>query len=73
MAELSKRSFKHEPSSAPIAPNRQKLIDTVMQLLPSCSVAELYEHALKHEPSTHIVSSGALATLSGAKTGRSPK
>ena len=34
---------------------------------------ELYEHALKYEPSTHIVGSGALATLSGAKTGRSPK
>jgi phosphoenolpyruvate carboxykinase (ATP) len=38
-----------------------------------CSVPELYEHALKYEPSTHIVASGALATLSGAKTGRSPK
>ncbi|KFM29076.1 Phosphoenolpyruvate carboxykinase [ATP] 1 [Auxenochlorella protothecoides] len=35
--------------------------------------AELYEKALAHEPSTHIVASGALATLSGAKTGRSPK
>ncbi len=37
------------------------------------SVPELYEHALKYEPSTHIVGHGALATLSGAKTGRSPK
>ncbi|KAL4443900.1 hypothetical protein ABPG75_011637 [Micractinium tetrahymenae] len=37
------------------------------------SVPELYEHALKYEPSTHIVASGAIATLSGAKTGRSPK
>ena len=35
--------------------------------------AELYEHALKYEPSTHITSTGAIATLSGAKTGRSPK
>ena len=26
-----------------------------------------------HEPGSHIVSSGALATLSGAKTGRTPK
>lgn len=25
------------------------------------------------EPGTHLVNSGALATLSGAKTGRSPK
>lgn len=40
---------------------------------PPRSVPELYEHALKYEPSTHIVASGALATLSGAKTGRSPK
>ena len=29
------------------------------------SPAELYEHALKYEPGTHIVSSGALATMSG--------
>lgn len=35
--------------------------------------AELYEKALQYEPSSHIVSNGALATLSGAKTGRSPK
>ncbi|GMH35918.1 hypothetical protein BSKO_03786 [Bryopsis sp. KO-2023] len=37
------------------------------------SPAELYEKALANEPGTHIVSSGALATMSGAKTGRSPK
>ncbi|KAK9808189.1 hypothetical protein WJX73_006738 [Symbiochloris irregularis] len=35
--------------------------------------AELYEKAMTFEPGTHLVSSGALATLSGAKTGRSPK
>ena len=35
--------------------------------------AELYEKALKHEPGTHVMASGALAALSGAKTGRSPK
>ncbi|WPT10910.1 Phosphoenolpyruvate carboxykinase [Picochlorum sp. SENEW3] len=37
------------------------------------TVAEYYEHALKYEKSSHITSTGALATLSGAKTGRSPK
>ncbi|WIA44312.1 hypothetical protein OEZ86_007107 [Tetradesmus obliquus] len=37
------------------------------------SPAELYEKALKFEPGTHVVSSGALATTSGKKTGRSPK
>jgi len=35
--------------------------------------AELYEQALKYEPGTHIMASGALAALSGAKTGRSPR
>lgn len=37
------------------------------------SPAELYEKALLYEPGTHMVSSGALATLSGAKTGRCPR
>lgn len=36
------------------------------------SVPELYEKALQ-EPDTHVVSSGALATTSGEKTGRSPR
>ncbi|CAL5226852.1 g9718 [Coccomyxa viridis] len=35
--------------------------------------AELYEQALQFEGGTHIASSGALLTLSGAKTGRSPR
>ncbi|KAI3430582.1 hypothetical protein D9Q98_005175 [Chlorella vulgaris] len=37
------------------------------------SAAELYEKALQFEPSSHIVAGGALATMSGAKTGRSPQ
>ncbi|PSC71338.1 phosphoenolpyruvate carboxykinase [ATP]-like [Micractinium conductrix] len=36
------------------------------------SPAELYEKALQQEPSSHIVERGALATVSGAKTGRTP-
>lgn len=36
-------------------------------------VAELYEQAIKFEKGSYITASGALATLSGAKTGRSPK
>ena len=36
--------------------------------LQSCSL-----QALAYEPGSHLVSSGALATLSGAKTGRTPK
>ena len=35
--------------------------------------ALLYEEALKYEEGTAITSSGALATSSGSKTGRSPK
>lgn len=35
--------------------------------------AELYEQAIKYEKGSFITSSGALATLSGAKTGRAPK
>lgn len=35
--------------------------------------AELYEQAIKYEKGSFITSSGAMATLSGAKTGRSPK
>ncbi len=35
--------------------------------------AELYEQAIKFEKGSYITSTGALATLSGAKTGRSPK
>lgn len=37
------------------------------------SVAVLYEEALKHEEGSAITSTGALATTSGAKTGRSPR
>jgi phosphoenolpyruvate carboxykinase (ATP) len=34
---------------------------------------ELYEQAIKYEKGSFITSTGALATLSGAKTGRSPR
>ncbi|KXZ44604.1 hypothetical protein GPECTOR_65g222 [Gonium pectorale] len=37
------------------------------------SPSQLYELALAFEPGTHITSTGALATLSGAKMGRCPK
>ena len=35
--------------------------------------AELYEQAIKYEKGSFITSTGALATLSGAKTGRSTR
>lgn len=36
-------------------------------------VPELYEQAIKYEKGSFITSTGALATLSGAKTGRAPR
>ncbi|XP_072954502.1 phosphoenolpyruvate carboxykinase (ATP) 1-like [Typha angustifolia] len=42
-------------------------------LMYNLSPAELYEQAVKYEKGSFITSTGALATLSGAKTGRSPK
>jgi phosphoenolpyruvate carboxykinase (ATP) len=41
-------------------------------ILHNAPPALLYEEAMKHEEGTYIVSTGALATRSGAKTGRSP-
>jgi phosphoenolpyruvate carboxykinase (ATP) len=43
------------------------------RLFHNSSAARLYEDALKFEEGSVIVSSGALATFSGAKTGRCPK
>ncbi|RAL40604.1 hypothetical protein DM860_006674 [Cuscuta australis] len=42
-------------------------------ILYNLSPAELYEQALKYEKGSFLTASGALATLSGAKTGRSPR
>lgn len=42
-------------------------------VLYNLSPGELYEQAIKYEKGSFITASGALATLSGAKTGRSPK
>ncbi|XP_042374766.1 phosphoenolpyruvate carboxykinase (ATP) 1-like isoform X2 [Zingiber officinale] len=42
-------------------------------ILYNLSPAELYEQAIKYEKGSFITSAGALATLSGAKTGRSPR
>ncbi|KAL4340404.1 hypothetical protein GQ457_06G043780 [Hibiscus cannabinus] len=42
-------------------------------VLYNLSPGELYEQALKYEKGSFLTSSGAVATLSGAKTGRSPR
>jgi ATP-dependent phosphoenolpyruvate carboxykinase len=43
------------------------------RILRNASVPRLYEDALRYEQGTAITSTGALVTMSGAKTGRSPK
>ncbi|KAF7801305.1 phosphoenolpyruvate carboxykinase (ATP)-like [Senna tora] len=42
-------------------------------ILYNLSPPELYEQAIKYEKGSFITSTGALATLSGAKTGRAPR
>ncbi|PNX56490.1 phosphoenolpyruvate carboxykinase [Trifolium pratense] len=42
-------------------------------ILYNLSPGELYEQAIKYEKGSFITATGALATLSGAKTGRSPR
>eukprot|EP00397_Hematodinium_sp_SG-2012_P020696 GEMP01021339.1.p1 GENE.GEMP01021339.1~~GEMP01021339.1.p1 ORF type:complete len:579 (+),score=122.68 GEMP01021339.1:371-2107(+) len=44
----------------------------VKELIHNAHPSILYEHALKHEGGSFIVSNGSLAVSSGAKTGRSP-
>ncbi|KAJ7294723.1 hypothetical protein O6H91_14G002500 [Diphasiastrum complanatum] len=59
-----------------VAPPTVNISDSALKLtcvLYNLSPAELYEQAIKYEKGSYITSSGALATLSGAKTGRSPK
>lgn len=57
------------PPSPSISDSSLKLTHVLYNLSPP----ELYEQALKYEKGSFITSIGALATLSGAKTGRSPK
>lgn len=62
--EASESTFVHGITDAGLKP-----VVVYHNLTP----AELYEKALQYEKGTHIVSSGAITALSGAKTGRSPK
>ncbi|GBG73996.1 hypothetical protein CBR_g17706 [Chara braunii] len=67
-----------EPEKAKKAVIRARpvLSDTelrVTYVFHNLSPPALYEQAIVHEKASFIMSTGALATLSGAKTGRSPK
>ncbi|XP_009774140.1 phosphoenolpyruvate carboxykinase (ATP) 1-like [Nicotiana tabacum] len=55
------------------APNITDSALKFTHILYNLSPAELYEQAIQNEKGSFITSSGALATLSGAKTGRSPR
>lgn len=64
------------PPPKVVAPTRPCVSDSALKLthvLYNLSPAELYEQAIKYEKGSYITDTGALATLSGAKTGRSPK
>ncbi|KAL6645895.1 hypothetical protein ACP70R_017503 [Stipagrostis hirtigluma subsp. patula] len=61
----------HHPAAPTIAVSDSSLKFT--HVLYNLSPGELYEQAIKYEKGSFIMSSGALATLSGAKTGRSPR
>ncbi|XP_057794239.1 phosphoenolpyruvate carboxykinase (ATP) 1-like [Salvia miltiorrhiza] len=59
-----------------VVPTALNISDSALKfthILYNLSPAELYEQAIKFEKGSFITSSGALATLSGAKTGRSPR
>lgn len=61
----------HHPVTPTISVSDSALKFT--HVLYNLSPAELYEQAIKYEKGSFITSTGALATLSGAKTGRSPR
>ncbi|CAI0464158.1 unnamed protein product [Linum tenue] len=60
---------EHYTPSISVTDSSMKFTHVLYNLSP----AELYEQAIKYEKGSFITSTGALATLSGAKTGRSPR
>ncbi|MCL7041209.1 hypothetical protein MKW94_028907 [Papaver nudicaule] len=62
----------HHHLTAPVVPISDSALKFT-HILYNLSPSELYEQAIKYEKGSFISSSGALATLSGAKTGRSPR
>ncbi|XP_031279233.1 phosphoenolpyruvate carboxykinase (ATP)-like [Pistacia vera] len=61
------------PSHYTPTPNISDSALKFTHILYNLSPAELYEQAIKYEKGSFITSTGAIATLSGAKTGRSPR
>ncbi|KAK9134181.1 hypothetical protein Syun_013511 [Stephania yunnanensis] len=83
--ETGPKLVKGDPAKKSEAPNVSHVVHHVptisvsdsalkfTHVLYNLSPAELYEQAIKYEKGSFITSTGALATLSGAKTGRSPR
>ncbi|KAL3675643.1 hypothetical protein R1sor_025591 [Riccia sorocarpa] len=74
--KVSTPSFSGRPPAYGPAARWQDVSDSALKfthVLYNLSPAELYEQALKSEKGSYITATGAIATLSGAKTGRSPK
>ncbi|KAG7535613.1 Phosphoenolpyruvate carboxykinase ATP-utilizing [Arabidopsis thaliana x Arabidopsis arenosa] len=83
--ETGPKLIRGDPTSAakvahvPVTPTSLPTADVsdsglkFTHILHNLSPAELYEQAIKYEKGSFVTSTGALATLSGAKTGRSPK
>ncbi|KAL7116835.1 hypothetical protein ACP275_03G030700 [Erythranthe tilingii] len=63
----------HKTADVTPAPNNSDSALKFTHILYNLSPPELYEQAIKYEKGSFITSTGAMATLSGAKTGRSPK
>ncbi|XP_042467897.1 phosphoenolpyruvate carboxykinase (ATP) 1-like [Zingiber officinale] len=71
-AEATKVNAEHHHYPTPtisVSDSSLKFTHVLYNLSP----AELYEQAIKYEKGSFITSTGALATMSGAKTGRSPR
>ncbi|KAG6536446.1 hypothetical protein ZIOFF_001502 [Zingiber officinale] len=71
-AEATKVAAEHHhylTTTISVSDNALKFAHVLYNLSPP----ELYEQAIKHEHGSFITSTGALATLSGTKTGRSPR
>lgn len=67
------RKFEHSKPHFTLQPNISDSALKFTHVMYNLSPGELYEQAIKFEKGSFISCTGALATLSGAKTGRSPR
>ncbi|KAG6517620.1 hypothetical protein ZIOFF_021016 [Zingiber officinale] len=75
-AEATKVAAEHHHYLTPtisVSDSALKFTHVLYNLSPPELLVELYEQAIKHEHGSFITSTGALATLSDTKTGRSPR